>query len=70
MSHTEQEKTDIVMQYQQGISIQELSIKYNISARTIYRWAKIYCPSVPDKNASVPLKSIMHFCAESPNWKT
>lgn len=42
MAHTDSEKADIVAQYKQGRSTQDLSTEYGVCERTIYRWAKIY----------------------------
>lgn len=41
MAYSDQEKADIIAQYKQGSSAQNLSAKYGVSERTIYRWAKI-----------------------------
>lgn len=43
MTYTDQEKTAIIAQYQQGTSAQKLSAQYGVCERTIYRWAKKYC---------------------------
>ena len=67
MTYTDQEKTDIIAQYRQGKPIQELCAEYSVCVRTIYRWAKLYCPAVPDEDAPAPSKSMMHFFAELPN---
>ncbi len=42
MNYSDSEKSAIVAEYKQGIPIKGLSIKYEISERTIYRWAKQY----------------------------
>ncbi len=41
MACSDQEKADIIAQYKQGSSAQNLSAKYGVSERTIYRWAQI-----------------------------
>ena len=56
MTYTDQEKTDIIAQYRQGKPIQELCAEYGVCARTIYRWAKIYCPVVPDEKRTYTVK--------------
>lgn len=53
MNYSDSEKVVIVTKYKQGIPIQELSTKYGISERTIYRWAKHY-PIVDDEQLPVP----------------
>ena len=42
MNYSDSEKSAIVAEYKQGIPIKGLSIKYEISERTICRWAKQY----------------------------
>ncbi len=49
MAYTDQEKADIIMQYKQGSSAQDLSVKYGMCVRTIYRWTKIYGELNPDE---------------------
>ncbi len=41
MAYSNQEKADVIAQYKQGSSAQNLSAKYGVSERTIYRWAQI-----------------------------
>lgn len=41
MAYSDQEKADIIAQHKQGSSAQNLSAKYGVSERTIYRWAQI-----------------------------
>ena len=56
MTYTDQEKTAIITQYQQGKPIQELCAEYSVCVRTIYRWAKLYCPAVPDERRTCTVK--------------
>lgn len=56
MTYTDQEKAIIVAQYQQGTSAQELSEKYGVCKRTIYRWAKKYCGIVPGEKRALTVK--------------
>lgn len=56
MTYTDQEKAIIVAQYQQGTSAQELSEKYGVCKRTIYRWAKKYCGIVPGEKRALTAK--------------
>lgn len=42
MTYTDQEKAAIVAQHKQGTSAKELSVKYGVCERTIYRWIGIY----------------------------
>ena len=49
MTYTDQEKTAIITQYRQGKPIQQLCAECGVCARTIYRWARTYCPVVPDE---------------------
>lgn len=56
MTYTNQEKTAIITQHRQGKLIQELCAEYGVCKRTIYRWAKIYCPAVPDKKRTCTVK--------------
>ena len=56
MTYTDQEKTDIIAQYRQGKPIQELCAEYSVCVRTIYRWAKLYCPAVPDERRTCTVK--------------
>ena len=36
--------------------IQELCAEYSVCVRTIYRWAKLYCPAVPDERRTCTVK--------------
>ena len=56
MTYTDQEKTAIITQYRQGRPIQQLCTECGVCARTIYRWAKIYCPVVPDEKRTYTVK--------------
>ena len=56
MTYTNQEKAAIIAQYQQGTSAQDLSKKYGVSERTIYRWAKKYCGIVPGEKHTITVK--------------
>ena len=56
MTYTDQEKTAIIIQYRQGRPIQQLCTECGVCARTIYRWAKIYCPVVPDEKRTYTVK--------------
>lgn len=56
MTCTDQEKAIIVAQYQQGTSAQNLSKKYGVCERTIYRWAKKYCSIVPEGKRILAVK--------------
>lgn len=56
MTCTDQEKAIIVVQYQQGTSAQDLSKKYGVCERTIYRWAKKYCGIVPGEKRTLTVK--------------
>lgn len=56
MTYTDQEKTAIITQYQQGKPIQELCAEYGVCARTICRWARTYCPVVPDEKRTCTVK--------------
>jgi putative transposase len=56
MTYTDQEKTVIITQYRQGKLIQELCAEYGVCERTIYRWAKIYCPMVSNKKRTCTVK--------------
>lgn len=56
MIYTDQEKTIIVAQYKQGTSAQELSKKYGVCERTIYRWAKKYNDIVPEEKRTLTAK--------------
>lgn len=49
MTYTDQEKTAIVVQHKQWTSAKDLSVKYGVCERTIYRWTKIYQEMNPDK---------------------
>lgn len=56
MTYTNQEKAAIIAQYQQGTSAQDLSKKYGVCERTIYRWAKKYCGIVPGEKRTLTVK--------------
>lgn len=56
MAHTDSEKADIVAQYKQGRSTQDLSTEYGVCERTIYRWAKIYCEMNPGEKQTFTVK--------------
>lgn len=56
MRYTNQEKADIVAQYKQGRSTQDLSAEYGVCERTIYRWAKIYCEMNPGEKQTFTAK--------------
>lgn len=56
MTYTDQEKTTIITEYKKGKPIQELCAEYRVCRRTIYRWAKIYCPAVPDVKCAFTIK--------------
>lgn len=56
MTYTDQEKTTIITEYKKGKPIQELCAEYRVCRRTIYRWAKIYCPAVPDVKCTFAMK--------------
>ena len=56
MTYTDQEKTAIITQYRQGRPIQQLCTECGVCARTIYRWAKIYCPVVQDEKRTCTVK--------------
>lgn len=40
MNYSDSEKSAIVAEYKQGIPVKGLSVKYEVSERTIYRWVK------------------------------
>ena len=42
MNYSDSEKSAIVAEYKQGIPVKGLSVKYEVSERTIYRWVKQY----------------------------
>ena len=42
MSHTKEEKQEVITAYRQGAPIGTLSAKHNICTRTIYRWIKVF----------------------------
>ncbi len=50
MSHTEEEKHEVIDEYRQGVPIDTLSAKHNICTRTVYRWAK-ECPGTDNSIA-------------------
>lgn len=56
MTYTNQEKAVIVAQYQQGTSVQELSEKYGVCERTIYRWAKKHNDIVSEEKRTLTAK--------------
>lgn len=56
MTYANQEKAAIIAQYQQGTSAQELSKKYGVCERTIYRWVKKYCGIVPGEKRTLTVK--------------
>lgn len=55
-TYTDQEKAIIAAQYQQGTSAQELSEKYGVCKRTIYRWTKKYRDIVPEEKRTLTVK--------------
>lgn len=71
MTYTDQEKTDIIAQYRQGKPIQELCAEYSVCVRTIYRWAKLYCPAVPDERRTCTVKeydALLHKVSKLETW--
>lgn len=42
MNYSDSETLAIVAEYKQGIPVKGLSVKYEVSERTIYRWVKQY----------------------------
>lgn len=70
MTYTDQEKTTIITEYKKGKPIQELCAEYRVCRRTIYRWAKIYCPAVPDVKCTFTMKeydALLHRVAKLEN---
>ncbi len=56
MIYTDQEKATIIAKYRRAKPIQEFCAKYGVCKRTIYRWAKIYCPVIPDEKCTLTMK--------------
>lgn len=56
MAYTDKERTNIIAQYKQGSSAKDLSTKYGVCERTIYRWAKVYNELHPDKKRTFTVK--------------
>lgn len=70
MIYTDKEKVAIVALYKQGISTQSLGLEHNVSARTIYRWAKTHYDISPDEKRTLSAKEydmLLHRVAKLEN---
>lgn len=56
MTYTDQEKATIITQFRQGRPLKELCTEFRVCVRTIYRWAKIYCPVIQDEKRTCTVK--------------
>ncbi len=53
MSHTKEEKQEVISEYRQGVPVGILSAKHNICTRTIYRWIKEFPETTDSGTVSI-----------------
>ena len=60
--YTEEFKRQIINLYLSGKSVTELAHEYGLVEQTIYKWKKLYAPSIEvDENQSISLKDYKEF---------
>lgn len=53
MKHAEELKKSLAQEYSQGVSVQALICKYNVSRSTVYEWIKSYSQKLDKKTQSI-----------------